>query len=53
VSPLESLFCDHTQMAECCDGCGHFSCPCGITWDEGFEGPFETYDDENDPRVWS
>jgi len=33
--------CDHSQMRECCEGCGHFSCPCGITWDEGAEGgPF-------------
>lgn len=30
--------CDHSQMTECHVGCGHFSCPCGITWDEGFEG---------------
>lgn len=26
-------------MTECCDGCGHFSCPCGVTWDESAEGP--------------
>ena len=33
--------CDHAQMRECCEGCGHFSCPCGITWDESAEGgPF-------------
>jgi hypothetical protein len=25
-------------MIECHEGCGHFSCPCGITWDEGSEG---------------
>lgn len=31
--------CDHAQMTECCEGCGHFSCPCGIYWDEGAEGP--------------
>lgn len=36
-------YCDHRQMRECCQGpsgkgCGHFSCPCGVTWDEGAEG---------------
>jgi len=31
--------CDHAAMTECCDGCGHFSCPCGVAWDEGAEGP--------------
>lgn len=33
--------CDHSQMRECCEGCGHFSCPCGINWDEGAEGHFD------------
>ena len=36
--------CDHSEMRECCEGRGHFACPCGIAWDEGAEGgPF--YDD--------
>jgi hypothetical protein len=38
-------------MTECCDGCGHFSCPCGIYWDEGAEGHFTLFD-EYDPSVF-
>lgn len=34
----DGAFCDHTDMVECCPGCGHFNCPCGVSWDEGFEG---------------
>jgi hypothetical protein len=44
--------CDHSAMTECCDGCGHFSCPCGITWDEGSEGgPFD-YDNAWEVEEW-
>lgn len=32
---LAALSCDHSAMAECHPGCGHFACPCGISWDEG------------------
>lgn len=35
----KGAICDHKAMTECCDGCGHFSCPCGVNWDEGAEGP--------------
>jgi hypothetical protein len=36
---LAGLSCDHLQFAECCDGCGHFSCPdCGLYWDDGADG---------------
>lgn len=47
--------CDHSDMSECHDGCGHFLCPCGITWDESFEGKtfeYDTYEQwimSNDP----
>lgn len=42
---FEAVFCDHTQMAPCCEpDCGHYSCPCGIYWDEGAEGGF--FDEE-------
>ena len=45
--PPAGAFCDHARMSECCEGCGHFSCPCGINWDEGSEGGFfETYEGE-------
>lgn len=37
---LAGIECDHAQMAECHPGCGHFSCPCGVSWDEGAEGPW-------------
>ncbi len=37
---VEALFCDHTDMEECHAGCEHFSCSCGIVWDEGAEGHF-------------
>jgi hypothetical protein len=30
--------CEHETMTECCEGCGHFSCSCGLTWDENAEG---------------
>lgn len=47
--PPAGAFCDHASMVECCDGCGHFSCPCGVDWDEGSEGGFfETYEGEFD-----
>lgn len=32
---LAAISCDHAAMAECHPGCGHFSCPCGVSWDEG------------------
>lgn len=38
--PPKEAFCDHSQMKECHPGCGHFSCPCGISWDEGSEGNY-------------
>ncbi len=45
--PPASAFCDHSMMSECCVGCGHFSCPCGVNWDEGSDGGFfETYEGE-------
>jgi hypothetical protein len=45
---LEGLACDHTQIAPCCDpiDCGHYSCPCGLYWDDGASGPFM----EDDPE---
>jgi len=50
---FNAIFCDHTQMVECHEGCGHFACPCGIAWDECAEGYFyEPYDYE-DPSVWN
>lgn len=36
--PPDGAFCTHTKMTECHPGCGHFSCPCGVFWDEGSEG---------------
>lgn len=46
IPPL-GAFCDHAAMVECCEGCGHFSCPCGVEWDDGSEGEFiETHDGE-------
>ena len=44
--------CDHAQMTECCEGCGHFSCPCGITWDENFEGGPFAYDSAQEVEDW-
>lgn len=41
---LEGLACDHSGMDECHPGCGHFACPCGVSWDEGAFGPQD--DDE-------
>ena len=38
VARLAAIDCGHSAMTECCDGCGHFSCPCGVSWDEGAEG---------------
>lgn len=34
ISP-PGAFCSHRQMQECHPGCGHFACPCGVSWDEG------------------
>ncbi len=42
----DAVFCDHSEMKECCPGCGHFSCPCGIAWDEAAEGPGPFEEDE-------
>lgn len=39
VISIAAWTCDHRKMRECCPGCGHYSCPCGISWDEGAEGP--------------
>lgn len=25
--------CDHRRMKECHPGCGHYACPCGLSWD--------------------
>lgn len=36
--PPPGAYCDHADMAECHPGCGHFTCSCGLTWDEGSEG---------------
>ena len=41
--PPAGAFCDHRKMRECHSGCGHFSCPCGVSWDEGAEGPGKWY----------
>lgn len=30
--------CQHENMKECCEGCGHFSCSCGLSWDDNYEG---------------
>jgi hypothetical protein len=38
---LENMTCDHAQMNSCCVGCGHFSCPCGLYWDDGAWGQFD------------
>lgn len=32
---LEAISCNHSRMTECHPGCGHYSCPCGVSWDEG------------------
>lgn len=48
ATDLEAVFCDHSQMLECHDGCGHFSCPCGLFWDEGSEGGDGGFDPDND-----
>lgn len=44
---LERMSCDHSQMTECHPGCGHFSCPCGVSWDEGSDGGY--YEDATEP----
>lgn len=49
---MTGLTCEHPRMVECCDGCGHFSCPdCGLYWDEEAEGSTMEEQDPNDP--WS
>lgn len=50
VSRFETVFCDHVQIAPCCEpDCGHYSCPCGLYWDDGAEGsPFFEDDLEYD-----
>ena len=43
ILPPSGAFCSHHQMQECHPavprdgrpGCGHFICPCGVSWDEG------------------
>lgn len=38
---LAGLECSHEAMTECCPGCGHLSCPCGIKYDSFSEdGPW-------------
>lgn len=44
--------CDHSDMDECCEGCGHFSCSCGLSWDDEAFGHFEDEWDPNDPELW-
>ena len=44
--------CDHSAMTEHCVGCGHFWCPCGITWDEAYEGGPYAYDNAEDVEQW-
>ena len=46
-----ALVCDHSAMAPCCEpDCGHYRCPCGISWDDGafgswgFDGPWDGYE---------
>ena len=51
VIPAGAL-CEHPDMVECHEGCGHFSCPsCGLFWDEGGSW-FDEDIDPNDPEVW-
>lgn len=46
--PPPGAFCEHAAMVECHEGCGHFLCPCGVSWDDGSEGEFfETYKGES------
>ncbi len=54
--PPAGAFCDHTAMAEChpatCEGqegCGHFTCPCGIAWDDVFGADHDTEADGPSP----
>lgn len=52
LSQYESVFCDHTRMAPCCDpDCGHYSCPCGIYWDDGAESDF-TFEEMEEMSGW-
>lgn len=37
---LRGIECDHSKMEECHEGCGHYACVCGISWDESFEGSY-------------
>jgi len=39
-------------MQECCEGCGHFWCPCGITWDEAFEGGPYAFNEAEEVEEW-
>lgn len=34
VQVYEPTVCDHRQMRECHPGCKHYTCPCGVSWDE-------------------
>ena len=42
LTTYQAVFCDHLQIAPCCESpdCGHYSCPCGIYWDDGAWGSF-------------
>jgi hypothetical protein len=51
ASLFRSLECDHSQMKECHPGCGHYSCPCGIFWDDGFDG-FDSQISSDDDGVF-
>lgn len=44
AAALAGMVCDHPRLDECCEGCGHYTCPdCGLYWDEGAwgGGPFD------------
>lgn len=42
MDAFAAIFCDHTQISSCCEPeCGHYSCPCGLSWDDGFSSPFD------------
>ena len=36
--PPPGAYCSHVRIRECHPGCGHWSCPCGVSWDDWGEG---------------
>lgn len=46
---LRGVACDHERMTECHPGCGHWSCSCGLIWDDGW-GYFSPNDYRPAPR---